>query len=254
MPTAAEIAKTFDEYFPYQGACSYDNVGLLVGREDAEIKKVLVTLDVTMAVIEEAKEMGADMIVSHHPIIFREQKSVTDGAYTGMLLLSLIESGIVCIALHTNYDRAEEGNNDALARLLGAREYVKTEEGFATEFDLPEEATFAAFANMIKNTLGDTVLRTVGGGKVKKVIASCGAGISESMILRAKETGAVIVTADVKHNYAVMARDLGVRLVETTHYASEWAFTREIARFMRAKFEGVTLEISKKNINPYDPS
>ena len=74
------------------------------------------------------------------------------------------------------------------------------------------------------------------------------------MILRAKETDAVIVTADVKHNYAVMIKDLSVRLVETTHYASEWAFTREIYKFMAEKFDGVELAISKTNINPYDAS
>ena len=254
MFTAAEIARTFDEYFPYADACSYDNVGLLVGREDREIKKVLIALDVTTEVIKEAECFGADMIVSHHPIIFREQKKVTDGAYTGMLLLSLIEKGIASIALHTDYDRAEGGNNDAFARLLGATKYEKIEDGFATEFDLPSPIPFAEFAAKVKASTGDSVIRTIGGGEVKRVIASCGAGIGESMILRAKETGAVIVTADVKHNYAVMIKDLSVRLVETTHYASEWAFAREIYKFMTEKFEGVELAISKTNINPYDAS
>ena len=79
MYTAAEIAKIFDEYYPYADACSYDNVGLLVGHEGAEIKKVLIALDVTLEVIAEAKAEGADMILSHHPVIFREQKRVTDG-------------------------------------------------------------------------------------------------------------------------------------------------------------------------------
>lgn len=254
MPTSAEIAKLFDEYYPFSDACSYDNVGLLVGREGKEIKKVLIALDVTEESIREAKETGADMILSHHPVIFREQKKVTDGSYTGMLLLSLIEKGIAALALHTNYDKGEGGNNDALALTLGALSYDKIEDGFATLFDLPEKLTFGAFAAKVKSALGDAVLRTVDCGDVTRVIASCGAGIDEKLILLAKEKNAVIVTADVKHNYAVMARDLGVGLVETTHYASEWAFTREIAKFMSEHLPNVELVISKKNINPYDAS
>ena len=254
MPTSAEIAKVFDQYFPFADACSYDNVGLLVGRGGREVKKALITLDVTTEVIREAKEAGAELIVSHHPIIFREQKKITDDSYTGTLLLSLIESGIAAIALHTNFDRGEGGNNDALAATLGALSYEKIEDGFATAFDLPEKMPFAHFAAKVKSALGDAVLRTVDCGEVSRVIASCGAGIDEGLILLAREQNAVIVTADVKHNYAVMARDLGVGLVETTHHASEWAFTREIAKFMSEHFDDIALVISKRNINPYDAS
>ena len=252
MPTAAEIAKTFDKAFPFEDACSYDNVGLLVGRSGREVKKVLIALDVTLEVIKEAKALGADLIVSHHPVIFRELKTVTDGSYTGALLLALIESGIAAIALHTNFDKGEGGNNEKLAETLGATVYEKIEEGFATLFTLPEEMPFAAFKTLVKDALGDVVLRTIEVKSVKKVIASCGAGIDENLILRAKEEGAVIVTADVKHNYATMAKDLSVGLVEATHYASEWGFTEVIADFMKENFKGVTLFISKSNINPYD--
>ena len=252
MLRAAEIAKTFDAFFPFEDACSYDNVGLLVGRAGREVKKALIALDVTTEVIKEAKDLGVDLIVSHHPVIFREVKTITDQSYTGMILLSLIESGIAAIALHTNFDKGADGNNDVLARKLGAVSYEKIEDGFATEFDLAEEMSFDAFAKKVKETLGDAVIRTIGGGKVKRVIASCGAGIDEGLILRAKEDGAVIVTADVKHNYAVMAKDLSVALVEATHYASEWGFTQKIKEFMTQRFKNVELFVSKTNINPYD--
>ena len=252
MLRAAEIAKTFDACFPFEDACPYDNVGLLVGRADREVKKALIALDVTTEVIKEAKDLGVDLIVSHPPVIFREVKKVTDQSYTGMILLSLIENGLAAISLHTNFDKGEEGNNDALARKLGATFYEKIEDGFATEFDLAEELPFDVFARKVKAALGDAVIRTIGGGRVKRVIASCGAGIDEGLILRAKEDGAVIVTADVKHNYAVMAKDLSVALVEATHYASEWGFTDKIKEFMTNKCKGVELFISKTNINPYD--
>ena len=254
MPTAAEIAQTFNQYYPFTDACAYDNVGLLVGRGDKEIGKVLIALDVTKEVIREAKEMGADLVLSHHPIIFREIKRVTDDTYTGSLLLLLIESGIAAIALHTNYDKGVGGNNDVLAARLGATSFERIEEGFATEFELPHPVPFTIFKERVKETLGDSVVRTIDCGEVRHVIASCGAGMDEALILHAKERGAVIVTSDVKHNYASMARDLSVGLVETTHYASEWGFTKEIEKFMSEKFEGVELAISKTNINPYDAS
>ena len=254
MLTAAEIARTFDASFPFEDACSYDNVGLLVGRSGREVKKALIALDVTTEVIKEAKDLGVDLIVSHHPVIFREVKRITDESYTGLLLLSLIESGLAAIALHTNFDKGIDGNNDCLAKTLGATSFERIEEGFATVFDLPEEEDFDLFVKRVKTALSDAALRTIGGGKVKRVIASCGAGIDEDLIFLAKKEGAVIVTADVKHNYAVMAKDLSVRLVEATHYASEWGFTKRIKEFMAERFPGVELFVSKKNINPYDPS
>jgi len=169
-------------------------------------------------------------------------------------LLALIGKGIPVISLHTNYDRGEAGNNDALALALGAKTYSKIEDGFATEFDLSEKVPFPVFAANVRSLLGDAVIRTIDCGDVSRVIASCGAGIDESLILLAKERGAVIVTADVKHNYAVMARDLSVGLVEVTHYASEWGFTREIAKFISEHFDGVECYVSNRNINPYDAS
>ena len=105
----------------------------------------------------------------------------------------------------------------------------------------------------MKSNLGDAVVRLIGEGTVSRVIAACGAGISEELIFRAKETDAVIVTADVKHNYASMARDFGVRLVETTHYGSEWAtFTDRIVKYLTGVFEDLELVVGKENINPYD--
>ena len=252
MPKLSEIVEALDKEYPFEGACSYDNVGLLVGRADREVKKVLVSLDLTLAVVREAREKGVDLILSHHPVIFHEIKKITDETYTGSLLLDLIEAGVAAVALHTNFDRAERGNNDALALALGAKEYERLEEGFATAFDLEKEVSLDAFAEEVRRRLGDAAIRTIGEGKVSKVIAACGAGISEELIMKAKTTGAVLVTADVKHNYASMARDLGVRLVETTHYGSEWVFTERVTNYLAGKFDDLELFVSKRNINPYD--
>ena len=252
MFTVGDIARRLNESFPFESALSFDNVGLLVGRSKKEVSKILVCLDVTHSVIEEAKAVGADLILSHHPVIFREIKKVTDESYTGGILLDLAESGIAVISLHTNYDRAEEGNNVHLARALGAKNYEIIDDGFAVEFDLPREMPFDEFRRMVKSAIAEKALRFVGSGVVRHVITSCGAGISESLVLRAKETGACLVTADVKHNYATMCADLGVRLVETTHYAGEWVFAKNMAKYAAEEFDGVEVVISRKNTCPYE--
>ena len=251
MFTVGEIAALLDEKFPSDTALSFDNVGLLVGRKEKIVRKVLVALDVTTEVVREAKELSADLIVSHHPVIFREMKKVTDESYTGTVVLSLVENGLSVISLHTNYDRADEGNNYNFARKLGARDFTLTEDGFAVEYETERAMPLEEFARLVRSALSDSAIRTIGSGEVKKVIAACGAGISEGLILRAKETGAVIVTADVKHNYASMAADLGVRIVETTHYASEWAFVKSMADFLAERLDGVEVLTSRHNINPY---
>lgn len=251
MRTITELVETFDRAFPFADALHYDNVGLIVGRKDEKVEKILLALDVTSSVIKEAKALGATLIVSHHPVVFREIKRITDETYTGSILLELIENKIAAIALHTNFDRAEEGNNRLLALSLGAKAYEVIEDGFATEFDLEKEEDMSAFTARVKEALGESAIRTIGTGAVKKVIASCGAGISEELILRAARTGAVIVTADVKHNYAEMAKDLGVRLVEPTHYASEWAFAKQIRNFLAENAADVACFISRHNTNPY---
>ena len=99
-----ELAKELEQLSPSRYACSWDNVGLLVGRYDQEIKKVVVTLDATNEVIEEAKKRNADLILTHHPIIFSSMKRVNDETILGRKLMTLIENKMACYAMHTNFD------------------------------------------------------------------------------------------------------------------------------------------------------
>ena len=94
------------------------NAGFLVGRGDREITKILVTLDITLDVVREAADWGAQLIVSHHPVIFHPVRSITDGEPTGRILLELIEGGVAAICAHTNLDAAQGGVNDCLAQAL----------------------------------------------------------------------------------------------------------------------------------------
>ena len=254
MRLVSEILNKLNEYFPFDTALSYDNVGLLVGNTDREVTKVMVALDASACAAIDAQQEGAQLLITHHPVIFREIKTVTNETFAGCNVILLIEGGISCIALHTNYDRAKGGNNESFARRLGAEEFTSLEDGFATEFDLAEELYFDDFTELVQEITEDPVIRTIRGSAstVKRVIAACGAGISEELIFRAAKNGATIVTADVKHNYATMIHDLGVSLVEPTHYGSEKCFVEDMCAFMREHFPDLEVVVSSANNNPYD--
>ncbi len=117
--TVKDIAAAIEKWAPRQTAQSYDNVGLQIGRPDREVKNVLVALDVTPAVVEEAIDAGADLVVTHHPLLFRPVKSLTPVSFVGGIALRLAEAGIALYAAHTNLDAARGGVSFALAQQLG---------------------------------------------------------------------------------------------------------------------------------------
>ena len=119
MATVREIYQYLDGLAPFSLQMDFDNAGFLVGRGDRTVDKVLVSLDITEEVVAEAAQLGCQLIVSHHPVIFFPAKSVTDATPDGRILLSLVEHNIAAVCAHTNLDAVCGGVNDALARKLG---------------------------------------------------------------------------------------------------------------------------------------
>ncbi len=122
MSTVRDIAGFIEAWAPPASALDYDNVGLQIGRPSRDVEKVLVALEVTSDVVKEAVEIGADLIVVHHPLIFRPLKSVTSESREGGLALRIAEAGIALYAAHTNLDAATGGVSFALAEKLGLRD------------------------------------------------------------------------------------------------------------------------------------
>jgi putative NIF3 family GTP cyclohydrolase 1 type 2 len=123
MTTVRDLYKLMDEKAPFSMQESWDSSGLLVGRWDAPVERVLLSLDITPGVIAEAKERGCGLILSHHPVIFGGTKAVTDADYTGERVLALAEAGIAALCCHTCLDAAPDGVNDELARRCGLKFY-----------------------------------------------------------------------------------------------------------------------------------
>ena len=188
MPTVIEIEQALYDLAPRECAQDWDNVGLLVGRQRNEVRKALVSLDITDEVIAEAVQWKADLIVSHHPVIFHGQKSVTDRDPVGRRVLELAEKGIAAICMHTNLDCAEGGVNDVLAQALGIRipEHF-TGEGVGRCGWLAAPMALPEFVRFVSKTLDCNGVRYAGAGKpVHRVAVGGGAcGEFEDAAIRA---------------------------------------------------------------------
>ena len=223
---AYEIKGIIEKKFPSHLAESWDNVGILLGRTEKEVKKVLVTLDVTFDSVREAIEENCDMIVSHHPILFSPIQRLTDETFEGQMLLDLIKNDITVFAAHTNLDEAIGGLSDILAEMFSLKNpqvVLKTDYdgvGLGRIGDI-DETSAIEFAYKAKELL-NTPVRLSGdeNKKVKRVAVASGA--SDDIIGEAVKMGAdLILTGDLKYHRAWDAVSLGAAVVDAGHYPTE---------------------------------
>lgn len=219
MLTVQQVYDFINERAPFETQVTYDNSGLLVGDPAAEVQGILVALDVTGAVIDEALREGANLIVTHHPMMFSPIKRLVETDYESRLLCRLIRSGISLITAHTNLDQAPGGVNDVLAETIGLTDV--TGEGFLRVGLLPHPMTAAELAEQISASLGD-VVRLMGDARciVTKVGMCSGSGSDEWPSAAAMGAQAFL-TGEVKHHHALAAADSGVVLLEAGHHATE---------------------------------
>lgn len=250
--TVNEVLNVIDGIAPFCTAVEYDNTGLLVGSSSRTVRKVLVALDVTSAVIDEAVAAEAQLIVCHHPIIFSSIKSVTDNAYATTLIMKCLQNGLSVIAAHTNFDKALGGNNDLLASAFGGVNITEWDNGLARKFDLPKSTSLKDLSALAGKILNDNNIRTINSGQISRAIVSSGSGASEDLILEAKKSDSALITADIKHHLAVMAYDLGVKVIEIGHYTSEWCFVDLMCKRLAGMIKNIEIVASKRNVNPYN--
>ena len=257
MTTVADILNYIETMAPPYMKEGWDNVGLLCGRKTKEVRKILVALDPFRTVIDEAIELGADLIVTHHPLIFGEEvKAVNEDTETGRCLLALIEHGIAAINAHTNLDMAPGGVNDVLAKRLAlvnihvvdpsGTDDESREWGLIRMGEVPEQP-LESFLNRVKTLLGCEGLRYADGGKPVKHVCvgggSCGGFISEA----AKHGCDTFVTADVKYNQFRTAYELGVNLIDAGHFHTENPTMPIVAEKLRRAFPEVEVVFSEKH-------
>lgn len=219
MLTVQQVYDFINERAPFETQLPYDNSGLLLGDPKREVTGIHLALDVTPHVIDEAVERGANLIITHHPLMFSAIKRLVETDHQARLLCRMIREGISLIAAHTNLDQAVGGCNDALARAIGLTDV--TGEGFLRVGTLPSPMTAQALAASISGALGD-VVRVMGDASamVEKVGLCSGAGSDEWPAAAALGAQAFL-TGEVKHHVALEAADAGVVMLEAGHYATE---------------------------------
>lgn len=225
---------------PFETQEDWDNSGMLVGDMDAEVKKVAVVLDITHEEIKKAKAIGADLIISHHPVIFNPIKSVTRGSVP----YELVASSINALCCHTPLDIADGGTNDSLAELLGI-EVTRTEDPIL-RLGTVEPTTAEILAGKIAKMLNTKVRYADAGRKIEKISICTGAGCS--LIEAAGEIDAFI-TGDASHHNFLDCIQAGITLIAAGHYETEIVVVPVLVKKLQAQFPDIEI-IDIKQENP----
>lgn len=255
-----QLLEAIEKIAPSHLAEAWDNCGIQIDLGKIKLDKILVTLEITTDVIREAKEVGADFIVSHHPLIFSPIKKIDHNNITGKHLVSLIQSGISVISAHTNFDKADDGNNHYLASLMDLENIRSFDEGedqyIGVYGDLKKECTLLDVCKILEKglLLSSNEIRAVGPMEKKlSTIGVCTGAGADMMDIAILKKCDLLITGDVKYHDAMKAKELGLCVIDAGHYGTEKIFVENMSEQLRKIFkEEVEIIESKVNINPFD--
>lgn len=251
--TVGEVLNYFNTIAPLNTAESYDNVGLLTGDPGTVITGAAACLDITEDIINEASVKNANLIISHHPVIFQPVKRIMSDS----LVYKLIRNDISAIALHTNFDMSEGGVNDALLELLGWESSGVLEQtqptglGMGAVVDLPLGFTAKALAEHCKKSLDlESVKYCEGEVQAITRIGVC-SGSGGDLLQKAKALGCqALVTGDVKHSVWIEAQNTGMALIDAGHYGTEKCASHRIAALLSRAFPEIPVFAAESEKEP----
>jgi dinuclear metal center YbgI/SA1388 family protein len=263
MIKANDIIQKIEELAPLTLSEQWDNSGLQIGSREKQVKNLMVSLDITPEIIEEAINSRIDMILTHHPLIFNPINKITSDNVTGRILLKLISNDISVYSSHTCLDIAPNGLNDLFASLIGLRQTTILEEvekdikhvknvdggvGMGRIGVLEKETTLENLMNLIKKELNITDLRYTGSKKdVVKSVAIC-TGSGGSLIPACIEKKAdVFITGDLKYHEALTAMFNGLNLIDAGHYETEIIMVRYITDYIKESFGALNVIMANEN-------
>lgn len=249
MATVGEILACLEARAPLTLAEDWDNVGLMTGRHEDPVTRVLCALDVTEGVIEEAIARDAQMIVAHHPLIFTSVRAITAHDPTGRALMRAIRHNIAVICMHTNADCAQGGVNDILAHTLGLTDIISMEAGennmLGRVGNLPETLTPHAFAVFVRDRLGAGGVRYAAGDHPIRRVAVGGGGCGKLMGYALKKGADAFVIGDCSYDLMQKAQTLGLTLVDAGHFPTENPMTAVFAAWIREEYPDVAAVCSE---------
>ena len=254
MTTVADILTYMETVAPKHMKMDWDNVGLLCGSRATPVTKILVALDPFAHVCQEAAQWGAELMITHHPIIFRPLPALTDDTAIGRGILTLCRHGISAINAHTNFDCAPGGVNHVLAATLGLQEISVIdpsgldangqEWGLLHQGQVPQQ-TLDTFLATVKDALHCDGLRYVDGGKPVCKVAVGGGACAGEMAAALRAGCDTFVTADVKYNQFWDAKEMGLNLIDAGHFHTENPSMAVLAAKLQAAFPEIQVKISE---------
>ncbi|WP_284977400.1 Nif3-like dinuclear metal center hexameric protein [Arthrobacter sp. efr-133-TYG-104] len=270
-PTLGQVLLAVEELWPESLAEDWDEVGLVVGHPAVPVEKIMFAVDPTLAVIDEAIEWGAQLLITHHPLLLKGVNSVAATSAKGVAVHRLIEAGAALLTVHTNGDSAVGGVSDVLADALGLENVSPLtvaanglpEEGIGRVGDLSDIMTLGDFAarvfEMLPAVAGGVRVAGDKDGLVKRVAVCGGAGDSLFGAVRANHAD-VYVTADMRHHPASEAREGTPNgrpyLIDVSHFASEWLWlppaAEALGNVLADQGYDVEIRVSTTNSDPWD--
>lgn len=238
MTKVVDVLNFIDSISPFSLSESWDNSGLLVGDKNAQVKKIAVVLDVSESIVCQTIENGVDLIVSHHPIIFRPKKSFTAES----LEYKLVSNHISVISCHTNFDSADGGVNDVLCKIIGLKNVYKLESDQSSSLLVrageTDEMTGAEFAKKVSDILKGKVTLADSGKTIKTVAVCTGSGgdfVSDVI----KEGIDAYLTGEISYHTMCEAKDDGLTVVAAGHYETEKPAMMSLEKRMKKEFDSV---------------
>lgn len=264
--TLADTLAVTESLWPASGASDWDSTGLVSGDPAAPVTRIHLAVDAVAATVDEAIELGAELLITHHPLLLRGVTTVAEDRYKGAMIARLIRAGCALLAAHTNADVVETGTSAVLAARLGlenASPIVAGEtpsRGIGRVGTLPQPTTLGRLAR----ALGDLLPATASGIRVAgdyeqsvQTIALCG-GAGDSLLGEPAVVGAdVYITSDLRHHPASEARENarisgGPALIDVSHWASEWLWLETAATQLSELLPDVSVTVSELRTDPWD--
>lgn len=219
--TVYGLYKKLCEKYPSELSSEWDNDGIMCCDDpDREVKSVLLCLDVTEEAVDYAKKTGCDLIVSHHPLVFRGLRAITKENHVSRKVIKLLSGGISVFSFHTRADAAEGGVNDALAEKLGLSECVPFGDGMGRVGYLESKTDIESLARFVKDRLSAPAVSYIGEGECHRVALLGGDG--KDCIADAIAAGAdTYVSGSISYNAYIDAREMGIKIIEAGHFHTE---------------------------------
>lgn len=254
MATVADVLQYVETLAPRHMKMDWDNVGLLCGSRSTPVTKLMVALDPFEGVCGEAAAWGAELIVTHHPLIFQAPKAITDETSVGRAIMQLCAHGISAINAHTNLDCAPGGVNDVLAHTLELEDIRVIAPDGVNEDGIPygllrcgtiQAQSMAEFLEHVKSRLGSAGLRYVNSNKPVRKVAVGGGSCAGAMLDALRAGCDTFVTSDIKYNQFWDAQDLGLNLIDAGHYHTENPVVAVLADKLQMRFPEIEVKISE---------